>query len=508
MYSGLSYTPLVLDKHGNTASERIQFKSKKCKKSRRKKLKAYISEDKQELSVDDLLKTNENKIILVGKPGIGKTTAACQMLKLWGERDNKDLDYMFYFDMREMPCITNPMSLEDLLFVFSEPDEGKEEVLGDIKKNSENVTIIFDGVTGLTSASVMHRLVNEDLLPGAKIIITCRPEVEAEILNWASLRVEVKGFSTKSIRAYLGMLLNAEKLSNILNNVELFSLCHVPVYALMVVACFSFTNSMVPQQEKKFPCTVTEICINILSRCISLDNRLHSEQIFALAKAACQATEGKSLNLTELSSESSSVCSAFLNTLKVKVSPAVRKNYSAFLHYIIQEFFTALWFLKNPEKIADLLQQCYTEEKKHMKHVILFVCGLCNENNLDLLKCVVPDQQVKGISKTFIRDMVTTFLSTPLNQDQDDTDDNKILFLCQCLYESQSTEVDCLHFLDKLEHCLDLSEEHLDPHHYCAVSYVISQSKERKINLMLEDTVSEQGLRLILGCLENVQLDR
>ncbi|XP_078145648.1 uncharacterized protein LOC139932372 isoform X10 [Centroberyx gerrardi] len=517
----LSYTSLVLDTQGNIAPSKIKSaKSKKSKKIRSKKLRTYIPEEKKGISPSDLLKTDEKNILLVGKPGIGKTAVTHQMLKLWAERDNKELDYMFYFDMRATSHITSTMSLEDLLFsVFREPDEGKEEVLQDIKKNSENVLIIFDGVTDLSSLPVVQGLVEKDLLPDAKIVMTCRPEVESEdfLLDWASLRVEVKGFSQQSIKAYLSEMLSTEHLSSILNNLELFTLCHVPMYALMVVACFSFKTSKDSQQ----PCTVTEIYINILRFCVQINNgktknkhlnRYISnkcEAILSLAEVAFRATQAKSVNLEEDRCEDSCVHFGFLKTLEVRVGPTDRKTSSAFLHYTMQEFFAGLWLLKNPEEFPGVVQQCLTEGTKHMKHLVPFICGLLNDKNLDMLKCLIPAEQVKETSNWLFKEVVNKFVPCLLNQDHSDTEgsglDINILFLCQCLYESQSTEA-CLYLLDKLDYCLDLSEESLDPYHCCAVSYVISQSKERKIRLNLEDVmISEQGLKLISGCLKNVQ---
>ncbi|XP_071385538.1 nucleotide-binding oligomerization domain-containing protein 1-like [Centroberyx affinis] len=512
-----NYTSLVLDTQGHIAPSKIQSaKSKKSKKIRSKKLRTYIPEDKKGISPSDLLKTDEKNILLVGKPGIGKTAVTHQMLKLWAERDNKELDYMFYFDMRETSYITSTMSLEDLLFsVFREPDEGKEEVLQDIKENSENVLIIFDGVTDLLSLPVVRGLVEKDLLPNAKIVMTCRPEVESEdfLLEWASLRVEVKGFSQQSIKAYLSKMLSTEHLSSVVRNLELFTLCHVPMYALMVVACFSFKTSKDSQQ----PCTVTEIYINILRFCIQINNSKTKnkhlnhyisnkrEAILSLAEVAFRATQAKSVNLEE----DSCVHFGFLKKLEVRVGPTEWKTSSAFLHYTMQEFFAGLWLLKNPEDFPGVVQQCLTEGTKHMKHLVPFMCGLLNDKNLDMLKCLIPAEQVKETSKWLFKEVVNTFVPCLLNQDHSDTEgselDINILFLCQCLYESQSTEA-CLYLLDKLDYCLDLSEESLDPYHCCAVSYVISQSKERKIRLNLEDVmISEQGLKLISGCLKNVQ---
>lgn len=476
---------------------------------RPKKLRTYVPEDKLNISPSDLLKTDKN-ILLVGKPGIGKTTLTYEMLKIWAERPNEELDYMFYFDMRETSHIMKASSLEDLLFSgYSEPDKGKEEVLQDIKKNSDNVTVIFDGITDLSS-SVVQKLVQKDLLPDAKIIITCRPDDEDDFFYGDFDRVEVKGFSEQSIKTYLSATLGEEQ-KKVLNNLELFTLCHVPMYALMVAACCSSEDS--PQ-----PCTITEIYINIVRLCLQMNSNKtknkhlnsfitnKSEEILSLAEVAFLATEGKTVNLTELPCEDRCVLS-FLKPLFIKVAHTETITTYAFLHYTTQEFFAALWLLKNPDKIQDVFQQCLTEEKKHLKHLIPFMCRLLNEKSPSLMKCLVPAQELKNTSDWFFREMINTVF--PFLCEQDDTEDSElgfnIQFLCQCLYESQCPEA-CIYLLDKLDYRLDLSGESLDPYCCCAVAYVVTQLKERKIWLNLGDvTVSEKGMRQLFGCLKNVQ---
>lgn len=494
----LSYTPLVLDTQESVSPYKIKkYKNKKSRMSRPKKMKKYLPVDRPEISPSELLKTDKN-ILLVGQPGIGKTALAHEMLKLWAERDNKDLDYMFYFDMRNT-LITSTMSLDDLLFcVFSEPDRGKEEVLQDIKENSDNVTMIFDGLTDLSS-SVVRRLVEKDLLPYAKVIVTCRPDDEEDFLSENFLKMEVNGFSEQTIKTYLSAMLGDEQ-KKVLSNLELFTLCHVPMYALMVAACFS--------EDSPQPCTITEIYINIVRSCLQMNSNktrnkdLNSfitnkcEEILRLAEVAFHATEGKTVNLPEMPCEDSCVLS-FLKPLFIKAALTETITTYAFLHYTMQEFFAALWLLKNPDKIKDVLQQCLTEEKKHMKHVIPFLCRLLSEKSPCLMKCLIPAQEIKNTSKWFFKEMINTFFASGLDVD--------ILFLCQCLYESQCPEA-CIYLLDKLEYRLDLSGESLDPNLCCAVAYVVTQSKERKISLNLEDVmVSEQGMRRLSGCLQNVQ---
>ncbi|KAK5891040.1 hypothetical protein CgunFtcFv8_018334 [Champsocephalus gunnari] len=172
----------------------------------------------------------------------------------------------------------------------------------------------------------------------------------------------------------------------------------------------------------------------------------------------------------------------------------------------MQEFFAALWLLKNPHLITNVFQQCLAEEKKHMKHLIPYMCRLLTEKSRSLMECLIPPEELKNTSNGFCKEVISTFLPRLCGNDEPDTEDSgRILFLCQCLYESQCPEA-CIDLLEKLEYRLDLSGESLDPYPCCAVAYVITQSKERKIWLDLEDvTISQHGMRPLLGCLQNVQ---
>ncbi|KAF3850658.1 hypothetical protein F7725_012430 [Dissostichus mawsoni] len=131
-------------------------------------------------------------------------------------------------------------------------------------------------------------------------------------------------------------------------------------------------------------------------------------------------------------------------------------------------------------------EQCLTEEKKHMKHLIPYMCRLLTKKSPSLMEYLIPAEELKNTSNWFFKEVISTFLPLCENDESDTEDSGRILFLCQCLYESQCPEA-CIDLLEKLDFHLDLSEESLDPYPCCAVAYVITQSKERKIWLNLED---------------------
>ncbi|CAB1318910.1 unnamed protein product [Coregonus sp. 'balchen'] len=513
-----SYIPVVLD----TDSSELSKTKSKYKKARSKKLKTYIPRDKGKLSPGHLLESNEKKILLVGKPGIGKTTVVQQVLSLWAENENHQESYMFYFDepsMRSMSHSSQPSSLRSLLFErYLKPEEGTEDVvLCDIQNNSENVIFVFDGIMDVIGNPVLNNILAKELLCDAKILTTCRPEAEdCEFLSdWPSYRVEVQGFNNESIHAYLKWMLGTEDdyVCSVASNDALFSLCHVPMYAFIVTACISFS----PSEANNHPCTITEMYVRIFRHCMKrhgdqnveyLDKYIHDNMgnIKFIATNSFQALLAKTVNLTGMDCKDNRVQRAFLTSSAAK---ELSTGHSfAFLHNTMQEFWAALFLLMTPGNITAVLQQCQTEEGKYLKYIVSFLCGLLSSDIAELINCVVPEDQIREISDIYLEKVIDTFLSPATLQGHDESHtelDADLLFVCQCLYERQSPEA-CSLLLQKVEYELDLNGQYLDPQQCCAVSYVINQSKNRNVCLYLNDcTFSDPGLRLILGSLKNLQ---
>ncbi|XP_013997320.2 uncharacterized protein isoform X5 [Salmo salar] len=513
-----TYIPVVLD----TDSSELSKTKSKYKKARSKKLKTYIPRDKGKLSPGHLLESSEKKILLVGKPGIGKTTVVQQVLNIWAENENHQESYMFYFDepsMRSMSHSSQPSSLRSLLFErYLKPEEGTEDVvLCDIQNNSENVIFVFDGVMDVIGNPVLNNILAKELLCDAKILTTCRPEAEdCEFLSdWPSYRVEVQGFNNESIHAYLKWMLGTEDdyVCSVASNYALFSLCHVPMYAFIVTACISFS----PCEAKNHPCTITEMYVRIFRHCMKrhgdqnveyLDKYIHDnmENIKLLSINSFQALLAKTVNLTEMDWKDNSVQHAFLTSSAAK---ELSTGHSfAFLHNTMQEFWAALFLLMTPVNIPSVLQQCQTEEGKYLKYIVSFLCGLLSSDIAELINCVVPEDQIREISDIYLEKVIDTFLGPAILQGHDESHtelDADLIFVCQCLYEHQSPET-CSLLLQKVEYELDLSGQYLDPQQCCAVSYVINQSTNRNVRLYLNDcTFSDPGLRLILGSLKNLQ---
>ncbi|XP_053494837.1 uncharacterized protein LOC128616285 [Ictalurus furcatus] len=502
-----TFIPLVLDTdtEKNTPHNKIILKSKKSKKSRSKKMRAYIPKDTQRKSPEDLLNSEEKSILIVGKPGIGKTTVVQQMLHHWAERHDRNLDFMFYFDENTLSNTSTIVSLEHLLLqtvLMSNPQlkDNVEEILHYLQEYSERVTIIFDGIRDFPDNAFLLGIIQHDLLPEAKVVATCRPEVEYEFSDWTTCKVYVHGFSEESINDFFRTMSDndPEMVDSVINNPALFSLCHVPMYAFMVAACI--LNDTSEQAQKQ--CTASELYVRIFCQCLQrhgknkllhLDGHIKNcrDMVLSLAESAFNAIKLKTIIL-EIDYDEKDIAGAFLKTVSV-VSPARAKTFCAFPHNTMQEFFSALWLLEKTEILDKVLHLCQNEDSKHMKHVIPFLCGLQSHTNIDHLKCLFPLNKVMENIDSFFEKVLNTFLC-----DQPDDEKVDVAFICQCLYEYQSPET-CCSFLERINYYLDLSEERLGPYTCCAVSYVISQSRNKQVHLDLENgAVSLSGLKTVL----------
>ncbi|XP_063076926.1 NACHT, LRR and PYD domains-containing protein 4F-like [Engraulis encrasicolus] len=505
------YAPLVLDTDDQRCPvmTKIKQKSKKYKVPRTKKLNAYIPLKDAQKSPKDLL-TNEQDILLPGKPGIGKTTVTMEMINLWTNMENRKLNYMFYFD-ETLPDMSKSTSLESLLFAYVEPRLDREEVLQDIKENSEHVIVIFDGVKDVPFNSILYKILTKELLPEAKVVLTCRPEHEEVLPEWSACRVCVQGFNAQSLQIYLSDVLQdkPDALRLIMGNLELRSLCHVPMHAYMVAACMLFPSDEVPNL-----CTATTIYLHIfrhiLMKCKQLTQFNHliqrsKEEILHLCKLSFSAMKQRTILLEDC--EDNNIERNFLNQLTFRDSPTSSETRCSFLHNTMQEFFAALWLVANPGEIDGVLANCRKDEEKHMRHVISFLSGLFSEKNVSLLKCLIPAEDITKASHGFHQKLFSSFLHPSTDHGQEDTPyDSRedFIFLCQCLFEMQSHQA-CSVFLNKIRCCFDFGDGCLDPYQCCAMSYIIKQSRDKVVLELANCDISEEMIKMICSCHQHIK---
>ena len=257
---------------------------------RGKQLKEYPPDEKdcQFAKPEDILDKEHKNVLVVGRPGIGKTSLSTKMLRLWasGEAFNTDaLVFNVVFLVKFRHFTDNPeLSLRDL-FTRAETVECLDDSVWDLVQNEpKKVLLIFDGldefsrkedilaqeyyknnVREMMPVSVLYKkLAAGQLLRGASILTTTRPKAMEYVARVKFERtVEIRGFTSKNVEDYVEKFCRdctgaKEKIwEDIKSNTNLFSLCYIPVNCFLI--CHCLLQMFLSGSSTQLPTKITDI---------------------------------------------------------------------------------------------------------------------------------------------------------------------------------------------------------------------------------------------------------
>ena len=236
--------------------------------NREELLKVYPrSRDKnsQMKSPEDLLNVENKKVLIVGRPGIGKTLCCIKLLRDWAldKVFKATSDTKIYFDVAFFVKFRrfNPaddLSLKELLIKseYFPTHHMDDEVWNHLQKNPKGVLILFDGfdefkhdenipVAATHPRSIEDKkplqilyqwLVTGKILKEASVLTTTRSTALSGMRHLSfSKRYEILGFSSEQVEEYVYKFAGDEKEAgetlwkHISSNMNLLSLCYVPV---------------------------------------------------------------------------------------------------------------------------------------------------------------------------------------------------------------------------------------------------------------------------------------
>ena len=348
-------------------------------------------------------KSNE-LILVVGRPGSGKTTLVHKVVKDWALGKALAKSKLTLLLTLRLLNDSQDETLEKVLQALYS-DEDAIAILPDIR-DGEGVCFVLDGLDEYQpqnrEKSVILNLLDRKCFPNSMIIVFTRPSATEQLnKDLISKTIEVFGFKKEQIFEYIDNFpfdedytsdTRASQLKYYLHcHPNILDMCYLPIHAAMICFLFQFDGNISSTQTKLYK-EFTRLIIhchlarNLKKHAVrSLDNlgKPHAEFFKNLC---CLAYEMTIRNIQVIRSQELPAQLGGSGSLSedrglglVTICPTLRQTgfhqSYAFLHLTFQEFLTAYYIANymDDSQQMDILQK-YCD----MKTLWLFYSGLVN----------------------------------------------------------------------------------------------------------------------------------
>ena len=512
-------------------------------KDRREQLKQYPPDSKNcfYAKPEDVIDKKHKNVLVVGRPGIGKTLLSTIIARMWasggafnGNQDDKT-NVVVVFLMKFRLFTSNLLlSLRELLAKAETVVQLDEAVWDFVINNASRVLFIFDGVDEFSAkediagkdhscykngleekmpvSALFNKLARGQLLRGLNIITTTRPTAVPCIADVKFDRtVEILGFTSEKVQEYVekftqGVRDAKDKIwGHIKSNMNLFSLCYIPVNCFLICSCLLEIISLTDTAHT-LPTRMTDIYTMVVKIFFFKHNRQsnaqgnlkdymylpfnklpndHKEIFKRLGEIAFEGV--KQGRLLFESSEASGLedCGLLhrLPDIKSRFNEPPKAQY-CFTHLTLQEFFAAKHLTESLNK-----RELENFVSKHIKDgawqmVLQFVAGLLGSDpdtespNSDIFIKLLPMSTEEKSEREMVIDFflpeTTTLTCWPARKDKE-----LALNLCKCLYEIDDEKQQAV-LQNKIEqigfNAVDFSVCSLGPVDFAAVSHFLENT--------------------------------
>ena len=387
-------------------------------------------QDSQLESLSNLLNVESKKVLIVGRPGIGKTLSCLKLLRDWASGTEIPFEAAFFVRFRTFNSAKD-LSLRELLIKseYFPTRHMDDRTWNHLLKNPKGVLILFDGFDefkhgkNMAVAATHPRgtdekkplqilyqwLVRGELLEDASIVTTTRPTALSAIAHLTFDKTyEIVGFSTEQIQEYINKFAGDNRQAgkklwrHIDSNMNLRSLCYIPMNSFIICTSLSEIMQIESSDSVTLPSRLTKIykiAVKVfyfkhtkefrdkhLVRKKILSDDLPSEVKENLGRVAFEGIKEGKLIL-EGNEVRGMEDSALFHRLPDPKNVALEdEEQFCFIHLTMQEFFAATHMVKKMNK--SVLRKFVSENIKNSckwQLVFQFLAGLMeNENHLPI----------------------------------------------------------------------------------------------------------------------------
>ena len=386
--------------------------------------------------VKDLFYPNEDtkqecpfKILVVGRPGIGKTVLTEKIIRDWANEldayyHDKIAIYLKFrwFSVNQREKMTLKSFLRDGTQLSNEKFQAIYE---EITKHPEKAVLIFDGLdefnsdldclndlpppndpdSPMSAISLFTKLVSGHLLPEATVLVTSRPTANQFYAKFKFDRtVEIIGFTEDRIEQYITkfcQIHNRDDLkpkiwNHIQSSSDLLNSCYIPVNCWIVVTILFESLNDSQNEIDALPTTLTDLYQAAVTHFDKehfrkFDRHSSEKATKKLQSVAFKGIEAIQLIFDNASFDEEMKQSGLLNSLSNPYSQV--QTQFCFLHLTIQEFLAAKHVIESfhSEEIKKFISSHINSGKWHL--VLQFIAGLLGKEIKTLKKdrCEVKD---------------------------------------------------------------------------------------------------------------------